>query len=74
MTGDTAHERVAGVPYRDVTCSFCDRHNREVHMVAGRNGLVICSVCVAACAVNLDNDTGLTGPPGGWPARWAPKS
>jgi hypothetical protein len=59
--------------YTDVTCSFCDRHNREVHMVGGRDGLTICSVCVAACAVHLDADTGLDAPPGGWSDRWPAK-
>ncbi|HVQ95866.1 MAG TPA: ClpX C4-type zinc finger protein [Mycobacteriales bacterium] len=59
--------------YRDVTCSFCDRHNRDVHMVGGRDGLVICSVCVAGCAESLDGDTGIAGPEGGWSARWPAK-
>jgi ClpX C4-type zinc finger len=59
--------------YRDVTCSFCDRHNREVHVVAGRNGLIICSVCVAACADILDGEVGLAGPQGGWSHRWPGK-
>jgi hypothetical protein len=56
--------------YRDLTCSFCDRHNREVHLVAGRDGLTICQVCVAACATVMDGETGVAGPEGGWAARW----
>jgi ClpX C4-type zinc finger len=59
--------------YRDLTCSFCDRHNREVHLVAGRDGLTICQVCVAACATVMDGETGVAGPDGGWAARWPPK-
>ncbi len=60
--------------YRDVTCSMCDRHNRDVHMVGARDGLIICAVCVARCAEVLDTDTGLEGPPGGWLARWPAKT
>lgn len=56
--------------YRDVRCSFCDRHNRDVHVVAGRDGLVICQVCVAKCAEVVDADTGVPSPPGGWSSRW----
>jgi hypothetical protein len=56
--------------YRDVRCSFCDRHNREVHIVAGRDRLTICQVCVAACATAIDADTGVPAPAGGWAARW----
>jgi hypothetical protein len=59
--------------YRDVTCSFCGRHNREVHMVGGRDGLTICAVCVARCAEILDSDTGVAGPHGGWSSRWPAK-
>jgi hypothetical protein len=59
--------------YQDVTCSFCDRHNREVHMVSGRDGLIICAVCVARCAEFLDGDCGLAGPDGGWAGRWPAK-
>jgi hypothetical protein len=40
--------------YRDVACSFCDRHNRDVRIVAGRDGLTICQVCVAAAAEIID--------------------
>ena len=60
--------------YRDVVCSFCDRHNREVHMVGGRDGLIICAACVARCADILDRDTGVDGPPGGWTGRWPAKN
>ena len=60
--------------YRDVTCSFCDRHNREVHIVAGRDGLTTCQVCVAAAAEVVDADTGVPSPEGGWQGRWALKS
>jgi hypothetical protein len=60
--------------YRDVTCSFCDRHNREVHIVAGRDGLKICQVCVAACATAIDADAGVPAPEGGWANRWPPKN
>jgi hypothetical protein len=59
--------------YRDVTCSFCGRHNRAVHMVGGRDGLAICAVCVTRCAEILDQDTGVTGPDGGWSGRWPDK-
>jgi hypothetical protein len=60
--------------YRDVTCSFCDRHNREVHIVAGRDGLKICQVCVAACATAIDADAGVPAPEGGWANRWPLKN
>jgi hypothetical protein len=70
MNAETAQ---ADPGYRDVTCSFCERHNRQVHMVGGRDGLTICSICVARCADILDQDTGLAGPDGGWAARWPPK-
>jgi hypothetical protein len=59
--------------YTDVSCSFCDRHNREVHMVGGRDGLIICAVCVARCAEFLDRDTGIASPDGGWSGRWPSK-
>ena len=59
--------------HRDVTCSFCDRHNREVHMVGGRDGLTICSHCVARCAEILDQDTGVPSPSAGWTGRWPAK-
>lgn len=62
------------VAFQDVTCSFCDRHNRDVHIVAGRNGLHICQVCVARCADAIDGDAGIPGPEGGWLARWPLKS
>jgi ClpX C4-type zinc finger len=60
--------------YRDVTCSFCDRHNRTVHIVAGRDGLTICQVCVAAAAEMIDADAGVPAPEGGWSGRWAAKT
>ena len=60
--------------YRDVMCSFCDRHNREVHIVAGRNGLLICQVCVASCAALIDEDTGVAPPEHGWASRWPLKT
>jgi hypothetical protein len=60
--------------YRDVTCSFCGRHNREVHMVEGGDGLRICQVCVAAAADSIDADAGVPSPPGGWSHRWQPKA
>ena len=59
--------------YRDVICSFCDRHNRQVHMVGGGDGLIICSVCVARCAEVLDKDAGAISPDGGWSGRWLTK-
>jgi len=37
--------------YRDVISSFCDRHNRAVHMVGGRDGLIIYAICVARCGL-----------------------
>jgi hypothetical protein len=62
--------------YQDVTCSFCDRHNRDVHLVAGRHGLTICQVCVARCAEILDTDADVdaAGPPITWPTRWSTKA
>jgi hypothetical protein len=50
--------------------SFCDRHNRQEHMVGGRDGLIICAACVARCADILDRDTGIASPAGGWTGRW----
>jgi hypothetical protein len=60
--------------FRDITCTLCDRHNRDVHMVGAKDGLIICAVCVARCAEILDADTGLDGPPGGWLSRWPAKT
>ena len=60
--------------YRDITCSFCDRHNREVHLVAGRGEITICQVCIAKCATYLDGETGVPGPEGGWSQRWPLKN
>jgi hypothetical protein len=67
---------VRGVPggYQLVSCSFCDRPNREVHIVAGRDGLHICSVCVENCATILDQDANVPSPPGGWTDRWPHKN
>jgi hypothetical protein len=56
--------------YRDVVCSFCGRHNREVRVVTNDAGLIVCQVCVARCAEIFDAEVGLDGPPGGWSARW----
>jgi len=68
-----ADSEPASSGYRDVTCSFCGRHNREVHMVGGRDGLTICAVCVAGCAEILDRDTGVPSPEGEWSDRWPAK-
>jgi ClpX C4-type zinc finger len=65
---------VADPGYRDVTCSFCGRHNRQVHMVEGRDGLRICQVCVAAAAESIDTDAGVPSPAGGWSTRWSLKT
>jgi hypothetical protein len=62
------------VEYQDVNCSFCDRHNRDVHMVAGRDGLTICQVCIAKCGEILDDDAGALGPEIDWAARWPTKT
>jgi ClpX C4-type zinc finger len=59
--------------FQDVTCSFCGRHNREVHVVA-HDDLVICQVCVAKCADIFDTELGLSAPPDGWASRWPLKS
>jgi hypothetical protein len=32
---------VDGAGFRDVMCSICGRHNREVHMLGAANGLII---------------------------------
>jgi hypothetical protein len=64
--------RVDGVPYQDVECSFCGRHNRDVHMVA-KDDLRICQVCVARSAQAIDADTGVAPPPVPWTERWALK-
>ena len=60
--------------HQDVRCSFCDRHNRDVHIVAGRDGLRICQVCVARAAEVIDADAGVPAPEGGWAARWQLKT
>ena len=57
--------------FQDRTCSFCGRHNRDVHLVATESGLTICQVCVARCAEIIDADVGLE--PLSWTARWPPK-
>jgi hypothetical protein len=56
--------------FRDVVCSFCGRHNREVRVVANDADLIICQVCVAKCAEIFDEEVGVDGPPGGWSMRW----
>ena len=56
--------------YRDVVCSFCGRHNREVRVVTNDAGLIVCQVCVARCAEIFDAEVGLEGPPCGWSGRW----
>ena len=61
------------VPYTDVRCSFCGRHNKEAHMV-GRDDLRICSVCVANAGAALDIDARVNGPAIDWPMRWRLKS
>jgi hypothetical protein len=55
--------------HHDVRCSFCQRHNEQVRVVAQEN-LVICQVCVARCAAIFDEEVGIEGPAGGWTARW----
>jgi len=55
--------------HHDVRCSFCGRHNEQVHIVA-REDLRICQVCVARCAEIIDADIGVESPPGGWTGRW----
>jgi ATP-dependent protease Clp ATPase subunit len=52
--------------FRDVVCSFCGRHNREVRVVANDAGLVICQVCVAKCAQIFDEEVGSTRRKTGW--------
>ena len=59
-----------GSEYRDVVCSFCGRHNREVRVVTNDAGLIVCQVCVAKCAEIFDAEVGLDGPLGGWSGRW----
>lgn len=63
-----------GVPedpthFRDVVCSFCGRHNREVRVVANDAGLIICQVCVATCAKIFDDEVGVDSPQE-WAGRW----
>lgn len=65
--------RVTDQGYRDVNCSFCARHNREVHMVGSAAGVIICSVCVESAAETLDRDTGVAAPTSGWRDRWPHK-
>lgn len=60
--------------FSDVVCSICGRHNREVRVVSTDAGLIVCQVCVAACAQIFDEEVGLDPPPGGWVARWPLKS
>ena len=56
--------------FRDVVCSFCGRHNREVRVVVNEAGLIVCQVCVAKAAEIFDEEVGLEGPSDGWSARW----
>jgi hypothetical protein len=56
--------------YSDVVCSICGRHNRDVRVVDGGAGVIVCQVCVAQCAEIFDEEVGLEPPPGGWSARW----
>jgi hypothetical protein len=60
--------------FSDVRCSFCGRHNREVRVVSNDSGLIICQVCVAKCADIFDEETGTSGPHGGWTQRWPLKT
>jgi ATP-dependent protease Clp ATPase subunit len=60
--------------FSDVECAFCGRHNREVRVVANDAGLIICQVCVAACAQIFDQETGLDPPRDGWTLRWPLKT
>ena len=55
--------------FRDVVCSFCGRHNREVRVVTNDAGLVICQVCVAKCAQIFDEEVGVQ-PTQDWAGRW----
>jgi ATP-dependent protease Clp ATPase subunit len=57
---------------RDVVCSFCGRHNRDVRVVENDAGLIICQVCVAKCALIFDEEVGIE-PRQDWLARWPPK-
>ena len=59
--------------YQDVRCSFCNRHNREVRVVA-HDDVVICQVCVARCAETFDLEVGIETPGGGWVGRWPLKA
>ena len=55
--------------FRDVVCSFCGRHNREVRVVANDAGLIICQICVAKCAQIFDDEVGVDSPQE-WSGRW----
>jgi hypothetical protein len=55
--------------YRDVVCSICGRHNRDVRVVASEAGIIICQVCVAKCAQIFDDEVGV-GDRQDWSARW----
>jgi len=61
------------IGYSDVRCSFCNRHNREVRVVA-HSDIIICQVCVARCADIFDGDVGIEAPEGGWASRWPIKT
>ncbi len=60
--------------FSEVVCSLCGRHNREVRVVANADGLIICQVCVAKCAVIFDEEVGLDPPATRWADRWPLKS
>ena len=46
--------------FRDARCSFCDRHDRDVRLVARQGRFVICQTCVARCAEIIDEELGRT--------------
>jgi hypothetical protein len=58
--------------HHDIRCSFCDRHNEHVRVVA-HHDVVICQVCVARCAEIFDEEVGVISPSGGWSGRWPMK-
>jgi ATP-dependent protease Clp ATPase subunit len=59
--------------YRDVVCSFCGRHNRDVRVVSNDAGLIVCQVCVAKCAAIFDEEVGVEPPQPAWVNRWPTK-
>ena len=60
--------------FSDVVCSFCGRHNREVRVVTNADGLIVCQVCVAKCAVIFDEEVGLDPATPPWTDRWPLKA